>query len=149
MGNECVGSLSSQADLIGFAVAIILAASLALLLSSTVDKDGRGDPDDVTAEDMRAILFWSGFDPDHDGILMPPTKGAHLNGESTGTDRYMVAVLSTEGASTSCLFANGRYIGNATGLEACSPVRSVTVLILLNGDIRPGTLSVFRTEGRE
>ncbi|MCU0798310.1 MAG: hypothetical protein MUC62_01390 [Candidatus Thermoplasmatota archaeon] len=147
MGNECEGSLSPQADLIGFAVAIMLAASLALLLSSIIEEDGPGRGNDVSAEDVRSLLDWPGFDPDDDGVLTSPMEGSHLTGRTTGTDGEMVAVLSTREWSESCLFTDGRYTGNATGLEPCSTVRSMTVLIMIDGVIKPGTLTVFRTEG--
>ncbi len=146
MGNECVGSLSPQADLIGFAVAIVLAASMALLLSGMMEKDSSLNEGDVTAEDVRSLLDWSGFDPDDDGVLSAPKEGDVTVRPVSGTEGNMVVVLSTGEWSARCLFTDGRYSGNATGLGPCSPVRSVTVLILRDGVVRSGTLSVFRTE---
>ena len=146
MGNECVGSLSPQGDLLGFAVAIFLASSMAMLLSGIVDKDHSSMEQNVTASDLRSVLDWTGFDLDDDGVLMAPSDNGTATYPDIGTRGDLVAVLSTSEWNQSFLFRDGRFIGSVPNVLPESPVRSVTVLILVDGSVRPGTVSAHRPE---
>lgn len=146
MGNECVGSLAPQADLLGFAVAIVLSASMGLLLTEGYGTDERCGTMTVSTEDVRAILEWPGFDPDGDGVLSPPGSGLGPSLPVTNTRGDLVAVLSKEGWEGAYLFRDGSFEGDAQGLSPASLVRSVNVMIMREGSAGPGTLSIFRTE---
>jgi hypothetical protein len=147
MGNECVGSLSPQADLLGFAVAILLATALAMMISDRVTKDGMVADQDITVDDLRAILEWPGFDPDLDGVLSAPRMGVPEASTGTGTQGRVVASLCHDGDETSFLFIDGGFYGEIPREAPISRIISVNVLLEHEGITVPGTLSVFRAGG--